>query len=384
MIGSLEFRGVSLLSVILASRVIGLFAVFAVFTPYVLQLEQATPWLVGIAFGIYGLVQAICHVPMGMLSDRWGRKPVMVLGLSCFLVGSILTVASKHIVTMIVARILQGMGAIGGVAMAWLADLTQVTGRTRAMAVMGATIGVSFVLAICLGSWLAGTLGGRSVFMIAIGASLLGLLLAIQMPATKASAQSERLAIRAWWAYRSYYVGIMAQHLVLAANFMILPIRLEHDYGLTMNQQWRYIGLAFLFSFLPLVLWSRWLDQGKSTLKLMHNAVLGMMLGQALLAWSWPSIAVWLGGMVIFLSGFNCLEAGLPSLLSQLVAKEQRGQIMGGYATFQFLGLFLGGLLAGWMIDRWSVVGVYYMSTIVLGCWWLGLLKKRFEDSRRW
>jgi len=365
----LEFRWVGLLSIILASRVLGLFAVFAVFTPYVLRLEDATPWLTGIAFGVYGLVQAVCHMPLGMLSDRWGRKPVMGFGLLCFLVGSVLTVMSHHIATMMVARVLQGMGAIGGVAMAWLVDITQSTSRTKAMAVVGAAMGASFLLAICLGSWLAGMFGLRAVFMVAVVASALGLLLLLYLPATQHSMAAQPFSIRSWWSYRIYYFGVMVQHMVLAANFMVLPIQLQTHYLLAIEQQWRYLCTVFLISFLPLMVWSRWLDRSQHPIRLIRYAILSMMLGQWLLTWSVESVSLWLGFMGLFLSGFNCLEAGLPAMLSRSVTIGHRGQVMGGYSTCQFLGIFFGGLFAGWVIEYWGAIGVYYMSTIILAIW---------------
>lgn len=376
-----ERRAISGLAGLYASRMLGLFMVLPVLALYADTLEGATPLLVGLALGVYGLTQAVLQIPLGLLSDRIGRKRVIAIGLLIFAAGSIVAAMADTIGGVIVGRALQGSGAIAAAIMALLADQTREQVRTAAMATIGLSIGVSFAIAMVLGPWLASWGGLSSLFWFTALLTLVGLLVLWRWvpPAPRRlrhrdvgldRQQFKRVITRPdLWRLD---VSIFALHLVLMAIFVAVPFRLLNA-GVAVE----YHGLAYLaimglsfVAMVPLVI----VAEKRQRMKLMcllaigaivlSLAALGLPLSQG------QGLFVWL---LVFFTGFNLLEATLPSMLSKLAPAGAKGTAMGVYSTSQFLGAFLGGTLGGWLAHTWGLDAVFIgCAALALG-WWLAM-----------
>lgn len=376
-----ERRAISGLAGLYASRMLGLFMVLPVLALYADTLEGATPLLVGLALGVYGLTQAVLQIPFGLLSDRIGRKRVIAMGLLIFAAGSIVAAMADTIGGVIVGRALQGSGAIAAAIMALLADQTREQVRTAAMATIGLSIGVSFAIAMVLGPWLASWGGLSSLFWFTALLTLVGLLVLWRWvpPAPRRlrhrdvgldRQQFKRVITRPdLWRLD---VSIFALHLVLMAIFVAVPFRLLNA-GVAVE----YHGLAYLaimglsfVAMVPLVI----VAEKRQRMKLMcllaigaivlSLAALGLPLSQG------QGLFVWL---LVFFTGFNLLEATLPSMLSKLAPAGAKGTAMGVYSTSQFLGAFLGGTLGGWLAHTWGLDAVFIgCAALALG-WWLAM-----------
>ena len=247
------------IATIFAFRMLGLFMLIPVFTIYADTLQGATPVLLGLALGAYGLTQGLLQLPFGMLSDRYGRKRLITLGLILFALGSLVGATTHTIYGMIVARILQGGGAIGSVLIAFLADLTTEQHRTKAMAIIGATIGVSFCIAFILSPSLAANYGLAGIFYLTTGLAGVGLGILYSMPNPKPSK-----SVRNTWqdlkqvlrdpALLRLDAGIFSQHFILVASFYVIPIVLhEHVRTSQINQPWQWYGMILVGAFLSML-----------------------------------------------------------------------------------------------------------------------------------
>ncbi|MDM7482771.1 MAG: MFS transporter [Halomonas sp.] len=376
-----ERRAISGLAGLYASRMLGLFMVLPVLALYADTLEGATPLLVGLALGVYGLTQAVLQIPFGLLSDRIGRKRVIAIGLLIFAAGSIVAAMADTIGGVIVGRALQGSGAIAAAIMALLADQTREQVRTAAMATIGLSIGVSFAIAMVLGPWLASWGGLSSLFWFTALLTLVGLLVLWRWvpPAPRRlrhrdvgldRQQFKRVITRPdLWRLD---VSIFALHLVLMAIFVAVPFRLLNA-GVAVE----YHGLAYLaimglsfVAMVPLVI----VAEKRQRMKLMCLLAIGaIVLSLAALGLPFSQgqgLFVWL---LVFFTGFNLLEATLPSMLSKLAPAGAKGTAMGVYSTSQFLGAFLGGTLGGWLAHTWGLDAVFIgCAALALG-WWLAM-----------
>ncbi|MBF8223524.1 MFS transporter [Halomonas sp. 328] len=375
-----ERRAIVGLSGLYATRMLGLFMVLPVLALYAGELEGATPLLIGLALGGYGLTQAILQIPFGLLSDRLGRKPVIAFGMLLFLAGSVVAAQAESIALVILGRCLQGSGAVAAAIMALLADQTREEVRTAAMASIGLSIGVAFAIAMVLGPWLAAAFGLAAIFWVTAGLSLLGLLvlwrLVPQAPQRRhRDVGLDRAQLRAVLGRPDLLrldFSIFALHLVLMALFVAIPLRLL-DAGLAVEHHgWVYLGimgLAFV-GMVPLVIIAEKRRRMK-TMFLLAVAGLGLCsLGLGLVGDGRWALMGWLLG---FFVAFNLLEATLPSMLSKLAPAGAKGTAMGVYSTGQFLGAFLGGVLGGALVQWGGLEAVFYGCALI-GLLWLGLI----------
>ncbi|GGC95978.1 MFS transporter [Vreelandella lutescens] len=376
-----ERRAISGLAGLYASRMLGLFMVLPVLALYADTLAGATPLLVGVALGVYGLTQAMLQIPFGLLSDRIGRKRVIAMGLLIFAAGSVVAAMSDTIGGVIFGRALQGGGAVAAAIMALLADQTREQVRTAAMATIGLSIGVSFAIAMVLGPWLAAWAGLSGVFWFTALLTVVGLLVLWRWvpPAPR------RLRHRDVGLDRQQFksvitrpdlwrldLSIFALHLVLMAIFVAIPFRLLNA-GVAVE----YHGLAYLgimalsfVAMVPLVI----VAEKRQRMKLMCLLAVGAIalslasLGLPLSQGHW--LFVWL---FIFFTGFNLLEATLPSMLSKLAPAGAKGTAMGVYSTSQFLGAFLGGTLGGVFANFWGLNAVFIGCAVLALGWWMAM-----------
>lgn len=367
------------LSGIFSLRMLGLFMILPVFSIYANQLNSVTPFLVGIALGIYGLTQALLQIPFGFASDRFGRKPLIILGLLLFAVGSIIAASSSSIYGIILGRSLQGASAIGCVIMALVADLIREEVRVRAMAVIGITIGLSFAVAMVLGPLLTQYGGVPGIFWMTAVFSVLAIFMLIAFVPTpvRSKADPETLPVLAYipqmLVYRKLlpiYFGVLVLHASLIALFLKIPLAVE-AIGFSEGKTWQFYLPVFLCSLLAtvpclLIMEKKtWVKYGLTSLVFLFGiAELGITffgasgMGLALSLW-------------VFFTAFNTLEASLPSLVSEFAPVGCKGTALGIYSSAQFLGLFLGGILGGWLDAKYGMVGILLFCIILASIWFM-------------
>ena len=365
-----ERRSVGVIALIAMIRMFGLFALLPVLSLYAAELRDATPILIGLAVGAYGLTQAGLQIPLGALSDRIGRLPVIIAGLGVFAAGSILAGLSESIYGIIAGRLLQGAGAISATLSALITDATRAEVRTRSMAVFGIGIGASFMLAMVAGPLVAARYGVQSLFWIAaalaiVAGLLLTLLPSIPRPERRAS-WSLRPAIRADLLQLDFYVFLL--HTVMTATFVALPFLLSDRLGISLSDHWKlYVGalLASLIITVPLILKDH--RQGRG--ELIAIAVTLMLLAQLVLTFAGFSVVPVFVALTLYFGGFNFLEAGLPARLSIKADADVRGASLGVFSSAQFLGAFSGGLIGGRFLGHGRPADVFFVCALLAGIW---------------
>lgn len=381
---SREQRATFGLATIFAFRMLGLFMILPVFSLYAQQLRGATPELIGIAIGIYGLTQALLQIPFGTLSDYWGRKPVIVMGLALFVLGSIVAALSDSIWGVMIGRALQGAGAVGSTIIAFVADLTREENRTKAMAFIGLIIGFSFMLAMVLGPILNDWFRVSGIFWVTalLAISAMVILYTVVPNPTKILFQADSEAnpgqiinVIKNEQLLALNLSIFFQHAILTAIFIVIPIILTQAFQLASSRQWIIylpILLLSLFITVPLII----ISEKKRLLKPLLITTVGVIvmtqLSLAFFNYSFP--ALWLS-LLFFFSAFNFLEASLPSLVSKLAPLSNRGTAMGIYSSFQFLGIFFGGIIGGWLYGQFHISGVFTGCGIIALCWLFTVLR---------
>ncbi|MCH8553049.1 MAG: MFS transporter [Natronospirillum sp.] len=356
------------ISLIYMTRMLGLFMVLPVIMLLGQDYAGATAASLGMALGIYGLTQAGLQIPLGMLSDMVGRRPVLVAGLILFALGSVVAALAESVNGLIIGRALQGAGAISSTLLALLADLTPPRHRTTALAIVGVSIGLSFSLAMVLGPMVAAWGGLAGIFVLTTGLALIALVLVMTLPrpTRQVSDGYQRwrpellpivLRTRGLW---PLHLGIFCLHAVLAALFLVAPERLAAlGYSLT-QQGLIYLAMAAvaLLALGPMMRVSERHHRPKSMILLAQLLVLAAIV--LLPAGSGERVPTFVA-LALFFVGFNFLEASLPSWLSRLAPSAHRGTAMGVFSSFQFLGAAAGGILGGLGLDAGG-------GLFVLGC----------------
>ncbi len=374
----IEKRAIVSLSSIMSLRMIGLFMVLPVFTLYASQLEGATPFLIGLAVGIYGLFQAIFQIPFGSLSDRLGRKPIICFGLLLFCLGSLIAACSHTIAFMLLGRALQGAGAVGGTLLALAADLTPEEERTKAMAIMGMTIGFAFSIAMLIGPLLTTWMPVNGLFLVAMSAGLLAIFLlwkAVPTPTTtiwRRDAEPElhsifTLLIKPELA--KLYSGIFILHALFTASFVVIPIGLYKFAGLTANKQWTIYLPILLGAFLLSLICIGMAEKSRQLKRFFILGILLLLIAECLL-WQFDQQIFITGiALCLFFTGFSLLEAFLPSLISRTAPVTHKGSALGIFSCAQFFGIFVGGAAGGWLYGKFSFAGVYFFCIMLTLLW---------------
>ena len=377
-----ELRATAIVTTIAMLRLFALFALLPVMALFAGSMPGATPTLIGIAVGGYGLTQALLQMPFGALSDRLGRVPVILLGLSIFAAGSILAASSETIYGVIAGRLLQGAGAVSATLTALLADATRSEMRTRTMAIFGVGIGTTFLLALVVGPAIAAMSGVRSLFWLCaalavVAAAMLWLLPSGIGPSTSASRVPARAALKPDLLRLDLYIFML--HALLAASFVALPFMLESQAGIPVDGQWKIYAAALVVSLagtVPLILADE--RRGKAHTVTIAISLLG--IGQLLLAYGAFGTLPVIAGLALFFAGFNFLEAGLPARLSILADDRIRGASLGIFSSAQFLGIFAGGLAGGWLLEARPPADVFVFCAAVVAIW---LVVQRFSGQPR-
>lgn len=375
-----ERRAAASLAAVFAFRMLGLFMVLPVLATYGQALQGATPLLIGVAIGAYGFTQALLQIPFGMLSDRIGRKPVIIGGLLLFALGGLVAAQADSISGVIAGRILQGAGAIAAAVMALVADLTRDQHRTKAMAMIGMSIGVSFGLAMVAGPIIAGVAGLQGVFYVTSALALIGMALVFWVVPTPLDALRHREAGVVTTAFlptlrnpellRLNY-GIAVLHAILMASFVAIPLALTEQAGLPNEQHWWVYLTALVLSFVAMVPCIIYAERQRKVKQVVLGAVLLLALVQPMLWASMASLGWLVTAIVIYFVGFNLLEATLPSLLSKIAPAGAKGTAMGVYSTSQFAGAALGGVLGGAVYGAFGLGGVFLCCALLALSWFL-------------
>ncbi|MFT5571926.1 MAG: MFS family permease [Cryomorphaceae bacterium] len=376
-LNTLERRSISALASVYGLRMFGLFLILPVLALYAEELEGATPMLMGIALGVYGITQALFQIPFGILSDKFGRKPIIVLGLSIFVLGSLVAALSSTIGGVIFGRALQGAGAIAAVVLALTSDLTRENQRTKAMAMIGMTIGFAFVLALVAAPFLEFFVGVNGLFVITAILGIASIFVVLKVVPTPI--QTHNLEVRAVPRRMVELVrhpqlirldlGIFILHFVLTAMFVVVPLILMNQLALDTQEHWKVYVPALLASIVfmvPMIIVS---SRKNLLMPIFMSAICILFFAQCLLIWQPNGVMGMTACLFFFFWGFNLLEAMLPSLVSRVAPAACRGSAMGVYNTFQFLGVFFGGFIGGTIYGAVGISAVFAVCSVLLIIW---------------
>ena len=371
----LERRAVGGLATVMATRLLGLFLILPVFALYAERLTGHTPFLIGMALGIYGLTQALLQIPFGMLSDRFGRKPVILAGLVMFAAGSVMAALAHSIVLVIIGRALQGAGAISAAVMAMVADLTRETQRTKAMALMGITIGMAFMLSLLLGPFLGAWIDVNGIFWLTAVLAVLGMAIVVWVVPSTTVIRASQLGAAALIAVvrdrrlLRLNVGIFALHATLTALFVAVPVALVRYADLPLASHWHVYFPMLVASVVVLVPMIYLAERRNHMRAVFVSAILLLALSQAVFWFEGRTFAGLGAGILLFFMGFNFLEAVLPSLVSRLADAQSKGTAIGIYSSFQFFGAFVGGATGGFVAGRYGFQAVFVFNAVLVLLW---------------
>lgn len=375
----LELRATWGLGTVFSLRMLGMFMVLPVLTTYGMALQGATEGLIGLAIGIYGLAQAIFQIPFGLLSDRVGRKPLIVGGLLVFVLGSIVAATTTSIWGIILGRALQGSGAIAAAVMALLSDLTREQNRTKAMAFIGVSFGVTFAIAMVIGPIVTHLLGLHALFwMIAVLASLGIIITLLVVPSTSEHVLNRESGmvkgsfskVLAYPKLLKLNAGILFLHILLMSSFVALPGEFEQA-GFPASEHWKVYLVTMLIAFVGVVPFII-IAEVKRKMKLVFVSCVALLLIAELVLWQagahfWTLVV----GVQLFFFAFNLMEAILPSLISKESPAGYKGTAMGIYSTSQFLGVAIGGSVGGWVFQHVDAQAVFLLGAGIAIVWLL-------------
>lgn len=370
----LEWRATAGLSLLYALRMLGMFMILPVFALYARELPgEVSAMQIGLAIGIYGLTQAALQIPFGMLSDRIGRKPVIVGGMLVFALGSLVAGFSETIEGIILGRALQGSGAVASSVSALLADSTRDSVRTYAMTVLGIGMGAAFGAAMVLGPIVAGWGGLPGIFfltaVLALAAVPLTLFYIPAQPPRSAAFNGRFREVLKDRELLKLDGGIFLLHAVLTSMFVAMPLALEATLGLQRQHHgWVYLPVlivsgALVFPFI------RWVERHHK-ISLSFIGSISALIAALLVAAGLHGQALGLlSALLLFFLAFNYLEGALPSMISRLAPPDQKGAALGTYSTSQFLGNFAGGTLGGWALGEGGVGAVFAVGALLPLIW---------------
>jgi predicted MFS family arabinose efflux permease len=376
---SLELRASLSLASIYGLRMLGMFLILPIFAIYAEGLPgNPSHLMIGLALGAYGLTQAVFQLPFGMASDRYGRKRVIYFGLAIFALGSLIAALAQTIEMTIVGRAIQGAGAVSAAVTALVADLTREEHRTKAMAMIGGTIGITFAFSLVAGPALNQWIGIPGIFALTGILTLLAMLVVrfvvpdpqISRFHSDAEASASKLSevLRNTQLLRLNF-GIFALHAAQMAMFVVVPFALMKSGGLDANHHWQVylpiMGISFV-CMVPAIIYG----EKKAKLKNIFVAAIALMFGAQLL---FASSINQFWGIVVSLTAyfiaFNILEASLPSIISKVAPAASKGTAMGVYNTSQSLGIFLGGAVGGWLSHIYGYAAVFIFCSVLIALW---------------
>lgn len=382
-----ELRASLSLASIYGLRMLGMFLILPIFAIYAEKLPGGeSHLLIGLALGAYGLTQAILQLPFGMASDHYGRKKVIYAGLVIFALGSFIAAFANDIYMVIIGRAVQGAGAVSAAVTALVADLTSEEHRTKAMAMIGGTIGVTFAFSLVLGPALNQWIGVPGIF------ALTGILAALAILVVKflvpdplvsrfhsdAEASPSRLkdVLQDAQLLRLNY-GIFALHAAQMAMFVVVPFAIRQTSGMSENDHWLIYLPVLVLSFVLMVPAIIYGEKRARLKQVFIGAILVMLAAQVLFAFSVQHFWGIIISLTAYFIAFNVLEASLPSLITKIAPAASKGTAIGVYNTSQSLGVFVGGALGGYLSHYHGFASVFVFCSVLMGCWLLSALSMR-------
>lgn len=375
----LERRATWGLGGVFSLRMLGMFMVLPVLTTYGMALNGASEALIGIAIGIYGLAQALFQIPFGLVSDRIGRKPLIVGGLLIFALGSVIAAVSDSIWGIILGRALQGSGAIAAAVMALLSDLTREQNRTKAMAFIGVSFGITFALAMVIGPIVTHAFGLHALFWMIAVLALAGIAITLFVvpEADDHVLNRESSIVRGSFSkvlsnprLLKLNFGIMCLHILLMSSFVALPLAMEKA-GLAASEHWKVYLVTMLVSFAAVVPFIIYAEKYRRMKRVFMGCVAVLFCAEILLWFSGMQLWGIIAGVQLFFMAFNVMEAILPSLISKESPAGYKGTAMGIYSTSQFIGVAIGGSLGGWLYGLQGAGLVFIAGAIIAAIWFI-------------
>lgn len=368
------------IALIYAVRMVGLFMILPVFAVYAESLPDATPILAGIALGVYGLTQGALQIPFGMLSDKFGRKPIIAIGLVIFIIGSLVAAFSESIYGIIFGRALQGSGAIAAALMALAADLSREEHRLKMMSFIGVSIGFAFAVSMVLGPVLNQHIGVSGLFMLTAVLAVIAIIILFSLVPNPDQSRFHRDAQVNPTQFHTVLIdpqllrldfGIFILHMVLMASFMAIPLMLKHQAHFDVAEHWKMYLPVFLLSVVLMIPFIIRAEKKRRMKQVFVGAIAALILAEMGLFARGDSVIHVGFTLVVFFTAFNLLEASLPSLISKMSPADRKGTAMGVYSSSQFLGAFAGGWLGGFSYEHWGAEGVFIVCALGLSVWLL-------------
>lgn len=367
------------LGAVFSLRMLGMFMVLPVLTTYGMTLQGANESLIGLAIGIYGLMQALLQIPFGLWSDRFGRKPLIVGGLIIFTLGSIIAAVTTSIWGVILGRALQGSGAIAAAVMALLSDLTREQNRTKAMAFIGISFGITFALAMVCGPIITHAFGLHGLFWVIASLAVIAIALTLFfVPVSNVHVLNRESGIvkgsfgtllRNAPLFK-LNIGIFCLHFLLMSTFVALPLQLEQA-GFPASKHWQIYLYTMLIAFITVLPPIIYAESKRRMRRVFIICVAGLMLAETVLWLANASLWSLIAGVLLFFIAFNLMEALLPSWVSKEAPAGFKGTAMGIYATGQFLGVACGGTIGGWLAAHCGAHSVFLFGTGLAVVWLL-------------
>jgi len=372
-----EKRTAISLSLVFALRMLGLFMIMPVFAIYGQNLIGYSPMWVGLAIGAYGLTQALLQIPAGMLSDKFGRRPIIYIGLSIFAIGSLVAAYSDTIYGVTAGRALQGGGAIASAILALAADVTREQQRSKSMGMIGVSIGMAFAVSMVAGPMLAPLIGLQGLFFITACGALTGIAIVHFMVPhiINKAPRGETVAIPALLGKLAkdpqllrLNIGIFILHMTLTAMFISLPLQLQSMH-LVAENHWHLYLPALLLSFLLIIPMIIIAAKKEKNRQFYLFAIILMAISLTVMAFTEKSLTVMFFCVLLYFTAFNFLEASLPAFISMLSPAGAKGSAMGIYSTYQFLGAFFGGILGGVSYKLLGYSGLFIFLASLMLIW---------------
>jgi len=381
-----EKRTAVSLAGVFSTRMLGLFMILPVFSVLAEKMPDYNATLAGIAIGIYGLTQAALQIPLGLLSDKIGRKPVILGGLLVFALGSVVAASADTLLWVTIGRAIQGLGAVASAVMALAADLTREEHRMKVMAAIGMSIGLSFAIALVLGPLVNSWFGLSGIFWLTAVLAVCGMLIVLVWVPTPTVSRFHRDAqVETGW-FKSALkdtqllrldASILILHSVLMSSFVVMPFILRDRLGLVIEGHWQiYLPILFLsmLGVVPLII----IGEKKRKLK--------QMLIMAIIVLALAELGFWLVGhslagitfmLLFFFLAFNLVEATMPSLVAKMAPAAHKGTAMGAYSSAQFFGVFIGAAVGGWLMQHWGLDSVLLFNVVLISVWLVLIVSMR-------
>ena len=372
-----ELKTTAYISLIYSFRMMGLFIIFPIFSLYINNIQYATPFLIGLALGVYGLTQAALQIVLSILSDKFGRKPIIFIGLIFFIIGSIVAAYSTTIYGIIIGRAIQGAGAIGSTLTALVADSTKEENRLKAMSLIGMSIGFSFLIAMMLSSILNSIIGLSGIFWLTAVFGVAGILMLTKIPSPKTPSFHHegktvfsliKNVITHKELLRLNY-GIFSLHATLTALFIVIPQILTNVIDISISYQWIIYLPVLIISFVMMFPFVMVAEVKRRMRKYFIVAIALLTVCLASLIFSYSHVLILSVVLTLFFAAFTFLESCLPSLVSKIAPASSKGTAMGVFSSCQFFGIFIGGLLGGLAFHHFGISGVLTLCAIITALW---------------